>query len=130
MCYYAASVRVIPDILYVYRIRQGSITQSFTDKRIFDTIKVANRLAEFFIPKTDIDKSVVYREIAGEYFSVFMSDKAEAYRGDYSVVEPLINWDSYKAVSLYPRHRRIYRLLSISPRLFRLYLGVEKLLKR
>ena len=130
VCYYAASVRVIPDILYVYRIRQGSITQSFTDKRIFDTIKVANRLAEFFIPKTDIDKSVVYREIAGEYFSVFMSDKAEAYRGDYSVVEPLINWDSYKAVSLYPRHRRIYRLLSISPRLFRLYLGVEKLLKR
>ena len=130
VCYYAASVRGIPDILYVYRIRQGSITQSFTDKRIFDTIKVANRLAEFFIPKTDIDKSVVYREIAGEYFSVFMSDKAEAYRGDYSVVEPLINWDSYKAVSLYPRHRRIYRLLSISPRLFRLYLGVEKLLKR
>ena len=130
VCYYAASVRVIPDILYVYRIRQGSITQSFTDKRIFDTIKVANRLAEFFIPKTDIDKSVVYREIAGEYFSVFMSDKAKAYRGDYSVVEPLINWDSYKAVSLYPRHRRIYRLLSISPRLFRLYLGVEKLLKR
>ena len=77
-----------------------------------------------------MDKSVVYREIAGEYFSVFMSDKAKAYRGDYSVVEPLINWDSYKAVSLYPRHRRIYRLLSISPRLFRLYLGVEKLLKR
>lgn len=70
VCYYAASVRVIPDILYVYRIRQGSITQSFTDKRIFDTIKVANRLAEFFIPKTDIDKSVVYRDIATYYPNV------------------------------------------------------------
>lgn len=130
MCYYAEKVDVIPNLLYYYRIREGSKMRNISSKKIFDTIKVANRLAEFFIPKTDIDKSVVYREIAGEYFSVFMSDKEEAYRGDYSVVEPLINWDSYKAVSLYPRHRRIYRLLSISPRLFRLYLGVEKLLKR
>ena len=73
---------------------------------VVDTIKVANRLAEFFIPKTDIDKSVVYREIAGEYFSVFISDKAEAYRGDYSVVEPLINWDSYKAVNLNNSYQR------------------------
>lgn len=129
VCYYTASVKVIPEILYVYRIRRGSITQSVTDKHVFDTIKVANNLAEFFIPKTDIGKSVIYREIAGGYFSVFLPERAKVYGFDYKKVNSLINWESYRTVSQYPRHKRIYRLVSISPKLFHLYLKLEKIIK-
>lgn len=129
MCYYAQTIEVIPETLYVYRIRQGSKMSSVTIRQIEDTIKVANRLAEFFIPKTDIDKTVVYREIAGEYFSAFLPEQAKVYGFDYKKVNSLINWESYRTVSQYPRHKRIYRLISISPKLFHLYLKLEKIIK-
>lgn len=128
-CYYANEIKVIPDILYVYRIRKGSITQKPTKKNIFDIIRAANKLSDFFIPKKDIDKSVVYREIAGKYFSVYMSPKSDVLNNDFSEVRKLINWDNYRQVSTYPRHKRIYRLIKLHPALFRLYLKVEGLLK-
>lgn len=130
MCYYAESVTSIPNSLYVYRIRAGSKMQTVSEKKVFDIIRVANKLSEFFIPKTDIDKSVVFREIAGEYFGVYMSPKADAYNREYSKVKSLINWENYKAVSVYQRHCRIYKLLSISPKLFQIYLKIENYLKK
>lgn len=130
MCYYAKTVEVIPDTLYVYRIRQGSKMSSITIRQIEDTAKVANRLAAFFIPKTDIDKTVIYREIAGEYFSAFLPERAKVYSNDYKKVSPLINWDNYREVSQYPRHKRIYKLISINPKLFHWYLRLEKFIKK
>ena len=129
-CYYAKKIRVIPDVFYVYRIRGGSISQTANLKRITDIILVANKLSEFFIPKKDIDKTVVYREIAGEYFSVFMSPKAEVLEGDFTEVNRLINWESYKAVSIYPRHKRIYKLIKAHPVFFKIYLKIEEFIKR
>lgn len=128
-CYYAQKVKVIPDILYHYRIRQGSITEQIKMKNLIDILLVANKLSEFFIPKTDIDKSVVYREISGEYFSVFMPDKAKIYNKNYGQIKQLIHWDSYKNVSRFPRHRRIYQLIKLNPRLLHWYLMLEKMLK-
>ncbi len=130
VCYYAQKVKVIPDVLYVYRIRKGSITTNQSFKSLTDIIKVANKLSDFFIPKTNIDKSVVYREIAGEYFSVFMPDKAKRYsKKDSKKLQALIHWDNYKQVSIYPRHQRIYHLLKISLRVFHWYLKLERLIK-
>ncbi|WP_373730582.1 glycosyltransferase [Bacteroides heparinolyticus] len=128
--YQAKKVKSIPDYLYQYRIRSGSITQNINLKRITDTIIIANRLAEFFIPKTDIDKTVVYREIAGEYFSAFLPERAKIYGFDYKKVCSLMNWESYREVSQYPRHRIIYRLISISPKLFHWYLKLEGIIKK
>lgn len=130
VCYYAKKVKVIPDILYVYRIRDGSITWSVNLKKLEDIIKVANKLSDFFIPKTDIDKSIVFREIAGEYFSVYMSPKAKVFGKDYTEVRSLINWKSFKTVSVYPRHKRIYKLIKLHPVVFSMYIRIEQILKK
>ena len=124
-CYCAENIKVIPDILYVYRIREGSITQTLNKQRIFDTIKIANILSEFFIPK-NIDKTVIYREIAGTYFSVFMPPKNLVPPNE---IRKHINWNCFKAVSQYPRHKIIYRCLRIHPFFFRIFLKAEKIMK-
>jgi glycosyltransferase involved in cell wall biosynthesis len=124
-CYYAKSVKVIPDILYVYRIRANSITQNFENKRILDVVKVANKLAGFFIPIDDLDKKTVYREIAGEYFKGFMPDEIKKYGNNDLLLKEQINWDHFCVVAVYPRHKTIYRLLRVHPKLFRAYLDLE-----
>lgn len=129
MCYYAESVISIPNSLYVYRIRAGSKMQTVSEKKVFDIIRVANKLSEFFVSKTGIDKRVLYREIAGEYFSVFMPPNTEVLEKDFSEIKKMINWDSYKKVSIFPRHRRIFKIINLHPDLFNLYLKLESLFK-
>lgn len=124
-CYYAKNIKVLPNILYIYRIRAGSITQTPNKQRIIDTIRNANDLAEFFIPR-NIDKNVVYREIAGMYFSVFMPPKNIVPEKE---IRKQINWEYYKKVSTYSRHRKIYFCLSIHYRLFQLFIWIEKMIK-
>lgn len=128
-CYYAKSVKVIPDILYVYRIRQGSITQTTNVQRLFDMITVANKLSDFFIPIRELDKSQLYREIAGEYFKGFMPQEKKVYGKNDNELKRLINWESFKAVSVYPRHKRIYTLLKLHPLFFSMYYRIESFLK-
>ena len=128
-CYYAQTVKVIPDCLYVYRIRKGSITQSVNVQRLYDMITVANKLSDFFIPISDIDKNNLYREIAGEYFGAFMPEKRKLYGDKDLAIKMLINWNNFKTVSIYARHRRIYIFLSIHSALFRTYIYFEKRIK-
>ncbi|MBB3188414.1 glycosyltransferase [Microbacter margulisiae] len=129
VCYYAQSVKVIPEILYVYRIRKGSITQSENPKRILDKIDIANTLSDFFIPKQNIDKSYLYREIAGYYFGAFMYPHNKKNLLTTKVIKQHINWANFKTVSVYPRHKRIYTLLLIHPLLFSIYLTLEAIAK-
>jgi glycosyltransferase involved in cell wall biosynthesis len=124
-CYYAKSVKVIPDILYVYRIRANSITQNINSKRLLDIVKVANKLAEFFIPIDNLNKKTVYREVSGEYFKGFMPEEIKKYGNNDQALKKLINWDYFRTVAIYPRHKIIYRLLRIHPKLFRVYLKLE-----
>jgi len=128
-CYHAQTVKVIPDYLYVYRIREGSITQTTNVQRLFDMIAVANKLSNFFIPIDNIDKSQLYREIAGEYFGAFTSDNVKLFGNQDAEIKKRINWESFKEVSVYPRHRRIYLLISTEPSLFRLYIRFESIIK-
>jgi glycosyltransferase involved in cell wall biosynthesis len=128
-CYYAQKVKVIPDCLYVYRIREGSIMQSGNVQRLYDMIQVANQLADFFISINDIDKSKLYREIAGEYFGVFISNNVTLFCNKDTELTKRIHWKSFKTVSVYPRHRRIYVILLIHPVLFRLYIRFEFYIK-
>jgi glycosyltransferase involved in cell wall biosynthesis len=128
-CYYAQKVKVIPDCLYVYRIREGSIMQSGNVQRLYDMIQVANQLADFFIPINDIDKSKLYREIAGEYFGVITSNNVTLFSKKDAVLTKRIHWKSFKTVSVYPRHRVIYVLLLIHPVLCKLYIRFEFYIK-
>jgi len=129
-CYYARKVKVIPDCLYMYRIREGSIMQTSNVQKLFDMIRVANKLSDFFIPIKNIDKRQLYREIAGNYFRAFMSDNIKLFGNRNKEIKKLINWKNFKEVSVYPRHRRIYFLLSIHPFLFRLYIRFENIVNK
>lgn len=128
-CYYAEKVKVIPDCLYVYRIREGSIMQTASFQRIVDIITVANKLSDFFIPINDIDKSQLYKEIAGEYFGAYMPEIKKLYGNKDNEIKKLIRWKNFKGVSIYSRHKRIFLLLSIHPALFRAYIWLEKKMK-
>lgn len=128
-CYYAQKVKIIPECLYIYRIRKGSITQHANIKRLFDIIFIANTLAEFFVSKDDIDKKIIYREIAGSYFRGFMPEDIKVFGNNDRKLRSKINWHLYKKISIFPRHKRIYQLLKIHPVLFRFYLWIEKSLK-
>ena len=125
-CYYAQTLKVIPDCLYVYRIREGSITQSVNIQRLYDIIAVANKLSDFFIPIVSINKSTIYREIAGGYIITYIPEKGFFYGYEDRKITKLINWKNFKSVSIYPRHRRLYLLLHIHPLLFRIYFVIEK----
>ena len=128
-CFYAQSVKVIPDCLYVYRIREGSIMQTVNAQRTFDLITIANKLSDFFIPIKDVDKSKLYKEIAGEYFGSYLPEINTLYSNRDNEIKKLINWKNFKEVSVYRRHRRIYFMLSIHPVLFRMYIRLEKRMK-
>ena len=58
-CYHAGKVKVIPDILYDYRVRASSIMTSRSLKHWQDVVGIANELAAFFVPEATIDKTTV-----------------------------------------------------------------------
>jgi len=129
VCYYAKTVKVISDCLYIYRIREGSIMQAVNFKRICDIITVANKLSNFFIPLKELDKRQLYREIAGNYFGAFISDNIKLYGNRDKEIKKMIKWQNFKAVSIYLRHKRIYYLLSVAPVFFRAYFWLEQSMK-
>lgn len=99
--YYAKAVTVIPDVLYIYRIREGSKMQEVSLDRKMDMLKVANRLAAFFIPKASFDKTVVYRAITHHYQIVLM----HASKAERKILSRDCDWKRYWKVSqTKPRH--------------------------
>ena len=115
-CYYAGKTKVIPDVLYNYRVRENSIMTSRSLKHWKDLIVIANELSEFFIPKEDIEKKTIYQALTHHYQVAF----AQATPSDDKELLPLVNWKDYKIVSrTKPRHRLCFTAMRISPRLFR-----------
>ena len=115
-CFHARKVRVIPDILYDYRVRGSSIMTSRSLKHWKDTIGIANELAAFFVPQEKIGKNTVYQSLTHHYQAAF----SQLSPADDRELLPLVDWKLYKAVSrTKPRHRLLYTALRISPRLFR-----------
>ena len=95
MLYYAQTVKVIPDSLYVYRFREGSKMHNHSLERKKDLLEVANRLAQFFIPKEDINKTIVYRSITHHYQVAFVN----ASKKEKQVLKQQCDWRRYKTVS-------------------------------
>ena len=93
--YYARTVSMIPNILYYYRIREGSKMQEVSLKRKMDMLNVANRLATFFIPKRGFDRSFVFRAITHHYQSALLS----ASKAEKKVLSKECDWKKYRCVS-------------------------------
>ncbi len=91
----AQEVKVVPDVIYVYRVREGSKMQEISLARKKDMLKVANRLAAYFIPKRGFDKTVIYRAITHHYQVVLMNVRKD----ELAELNQLCDWKSYKIVS-------------------------------
>lgn len=115
VCYAAKSVSVIPDVLYIYRIRENSTMTTRGIKHFKDMVTLTNSLTEFFIDKKNIDKTTLYRVLTQQY-QVVLSIRRQEYK---KILRPLVRWDLYKIVSRTKlRHRINFILLRISPKLF------------
>lgn len=116
-CFYAQKVKVIPTVLYNYRIRSNSIMTSRGLQNRKDIIHIANTLAIFFTEHPEIDKTVLYQALTHHYQSSF----SNCTRTVDEEVLPLVDWKAYKTVSRTKlRHRILYCAMRISPALFRL----------
>ena len=117
VCLTASHVRVIPDALYHYRVRPGSIMTTRSLRSRQDILRIANELAAIFTQRDDIDRSVVYRAITHHYQAAFLG----ATRDESKTLHTLVDWRLYRIVSRTKlRHRINYTLLRLFPTLYRL----------
>ena len=115
-CLYAKSIKVIPDVLYNYRVRPGSIMTTRGLRSKESLITIGNELSELFSNENGIDKTIVYQAFTQCYQMAFVNNTHE----EDQYLLPLVNWQCYKRVSrTKTRHRLQYLALRISPTLFR-----------
>lgn len=115
-CYHARRVSVIPQTLYIYRVRSNSIMTTRSLKHNQDMIRIANELAGFFIDKTDVDKVTLYQALTNYYQSAFYNSP----RCETAALSPLVDWKLYYAVSRTKlRHRINYLALRLSPSIYK-----------
>lgn len=115
-CMKAESIKVIPDVLYNYRVRPGSIMTTKGLRSKENLITISNELSALFYKEKGIDKTVIYRHLTQCYQMAFIDNTHE----EDLQLKQLIYWHCYRRVSrTKPRHRINYSLLRISPILFR-----------
>jgi glycosyltransferase involved in cell wall biosynthesis len=118
-CYYARKVKVIPDCLYVYRIREGSITTTVSFKRIEDLLQVDNKLGAFFNAIDFIEKSRLNRVLATDYLYAFSAKNRQLFGNKDRELKTIINWKMFSTVVRTYPHRLYYYLICIHPVLYR-----------
>ncbi|MBR2958425.1 MAG: glycosyltransferase [Bacteroidales bacterium] len=115
-CLHAKSIKVIPDVLYNYRVRPGSIMTTRGLRSKESLITIGNELSELFSNENGIDKTIVYQALTQCYQMAFVNNTHE----EDQYLLPLVNWQCYRRVSrTKTRHRLQYLALRISPTLFR-----------
>ena len=112
----AKKVIVIPDVLYNYRMRPGSIMATRGMKSKESLITIGNELSALFNKEKGIDKTVIYRHLTQCYQMAFIDNTHE----EDLLLKQLIDWHCYRRVSRTKlRHRIHYSALRFSTRLFR-----------
>lgn len=125
--WHAQSVKTCPVLVYNYRVRSNSITTTVSIDRWYDSIRVQEILADFFVDKVEADMSVMYRVLASNYINWFSRKTIALYGNQDVMLRNRINWNYFKTVAVTKRHKRLYRLIFISPKLYRTY---EKVVDR
>ena len=119
--YHAQTVKTVDVCCYVYRIRQSSITTTVNIQRWYDSLRVQEIMADFFVPLYGLDKSVIYQVLASGYINNFSKGTISLYGNQDKYLTNRINWNHFATTVITKRHRRLYRLIRISPKLFRFY---------
>lgn len=115
-CLKATSIKVIPDVLYNYRVRPGSIMTTRGLRSKESLITIGNELSVLFAKEHGIDKTVAYQALTQCYQMAFIDNTHE----EDIKLKPQIDWSSYFRVSRTKmRHRIQYSALKFSPHLFR-----------
>lgn len=109
---HAQSVKTIADCLYIYHVRDTSITRSDDPKLDADSWRVQQILADTFIPMQGIEKKVIYQVLASNYIN-HLSKKG-------NTLTPT-EWHQFHMVCVTPRHRRLYNIAHLRPSLLRFY---------
>lgn len=116
-CLKAKKTKVIPDVLYNYRVRPGSIMTTRGLRSKESLIIIGNELTDKFAREKGIDTTTVYRALTQCYQVAFVDNTREEDRH----LHPLVDWRCYKRASHTKlRHRINYTLLHLSPALFRI----------
>lgn len=108
----AKQVKSIAGCLYIYTVRQGSITRSSDPRLDADSWHVQQILADTFIPMHGIDKMAIYQVLASNYINHISKKGNTLTRRE---------WEQFHEACITPRHRRLYCIAHISPALLRLY---------
>ena len=116
-CLGAKSVKVIPDVLYNYRVRPNSIMTTRGRKSKESLIIIGNELSELFSHENGIDRTIIYRALTQCYQMAFINNTRDEDRH----LHPLVDWRCFFRVSRTKlRHWINYTALRLSPILFRL----------
>lgn len=107
----AKSVKTITACLYIYRMRQGSITRTVDPALEADSRRAHHMLEMLFLPMEDIDKRVIYQVLASNYITRLAKD---------DTLTP-DEWNRFRQECVTPRHRSLYRLAHLHPVLLQLY---------
>jgi len=127
--YWAQSVAVIPNSMYIYRIRKGSKMQIQSFIQIEDTIEVTNLLSDFFSSIEDIDKQKLYRVLSSDYLYAFSKANIKLFGNKDKELKKLINWKMFSTV-INDYKRFYYYLILINPALYRLADEINFYLRR
>ncbi len=119
--FHARTLKTIEDCLYVYRVRDNSITTTVDINRWYDSIKVQEVLANFFVPLKDVDKTAIYIVLASNYINWFSAGTVSLYGNRDKELKKRMRWDCFKQVCITPRHRRLYRLIRFNSTVFRYF---------
>ena len=104
-CLKAQSIKVIPDVLYNYRVRPNSIMTTRGIRSKESLILIGNELSELFANEADIERTTVYRALTQYYQMAFI----ETTRDEKRHLRHLVDWKCYRRVSRTKlRHRTNY----------------------
>lgn len=127
--WHAESVKVVSIVVYNYRVRPNSITTSVNIDRWYDSIKVQELLADFFVPLRGIEKKVINQVLASNYINFFSRRTHSLYGDNDRFLLDSVNWSNFRSVAVSRRHRTLYRMIVFSPRVFRQYERISKMIR-
>jgi glycosyltransferase involved in cell wall biosynthesis len=105
VCLKAQNIKVIPDVLYNYRIRPGSIMTTRGLRSKESLVLIANELSSLFEKESDIEKTVIYQALTQCYQMSFLDNSRE----DNAHLQQMVDWKLYRKVSRTKlRHRWNY----------------------
>ena len=94
-CLKAKSVKVIPDVLYNYRVREGSIMTTRGLRSKESLVVIGNELSEWFAKEKGIDKTTAYRALTQCYQMAFLDSTRE----ERQHLRSIVDWKAYRRVS-------------------------------